>query len=648
MPNLAHFVKHQVLSPSGFIGIVMATLLGCGAVLPAQVQETRKPDLYYLVVDMSGSIPMYGLEQPVKDEVARFIRGLPDRAVVKVRLFDHEIRPEWKREVGDRITPLVREDLVRWFSQTYAPRRGDTFLFDVTGKALREIAEERETFDSVRLIILSDGINDTGGKPSEFPTWASLGGLMEGIQLDKRISQVFWLYMEARTEEGRRHQAEAGNPIEPIVKLEGDVTNIIDKAIRPEADFGAHPGRVSPGQEVKFFLTKEVAVDSLEWTFSDGQRSTDRAPMLSFQKPGMITATLAVTGPGGTERFVKKDLIEVVENAPPPAPSADFTAHPTTITAGESVLFAPRSPLGADAFRWEFGDGNHSEETQPTHTYAKPGSYTVKLEVQGPGGKDSRTMPNLILVEEVRVDLAIAKFSAKPTKGRAPLTVRFKDESTGQIARYDWDFGDGNTSDLREPEHTYEKAGDYTVRLTVINTRGESSVSAEAILVKVLPPREPLPLWQKISLIIGAVLVFWLGLVKFVFNPLVGLVGLKDPSLKLRPKAGTGVPVGRLAAKFHLANLFWPKTSLRLGGAGSDIVLAGVSGEIGVIQRIPFQKACSLVLPTSGPPKVFLLQQKKDLLTGTTKVVESPITGVFPLQAGQEFKISNSVYVWGK
>jgi PKD repeat protein len=68
-----------------------------------------------------------------------------------------------------------------------------------------------------------------------------------------------------------------------------------------------------------------------------------------------------------------------------------------------------------------------------------------------------------------------ADFSGQPVSGEMPLNVQFTDESTGEINQWQWDFGDGETSTLQNPSHTYSQAGDYTVSLEVIGTGGTDS-----------------------------------------------------------------------------------------------------------------------------------------------------------------------------
>jgi YD repeat-containing protein len=94
-----------------------------------------------------------------------------------------------------------------------------------------------------------------------------------------------------------------------------------------------------------------------------------------------------------------------------------------------------------------------------------------------------------------------AEFTASPTSGTSPLTVNFTDLSTYNPTSWWWNFGDGSTSTLRNPSHTYRNPGTYTVSLTATNAGGSNpeiktnyiSVSACANLpvknVSLIPPR---------------------------------------------------------------------------------------------------------------------------------------------------------------
>lgn len=71
-----------------------------------------------------------------------------------------------------------------------------------------------------------------------------------------------------------------------------------------------------------------------------------------------------------------------------------------------------------------------------------------------------------------------------------PLTIGFKDTSTGQVSTRSWNFGDGGTESVISPNHTYTAPGDYTVTIKVSGPGGDGTFSR---IVVVLPPSTPIP-----------------------------------------------------------------------------------------------------------------------------------------------------------
>lgn len=70
-------------------------------------------------------------------------------------------------------------------------------------------------------------------------------------------------------------------------------------------------------------------------------------------------------------------------------------------------------------------------------------------------------------VEDVTIKTVAADFSADVTYGNPPLLVKFTDQSQNNPTSWTWNFGDGNTSSIQNPQHTYSTVGNYTVSLTV-------------------------------------------------------------------------------------------------------------------------------------------------------------------------------------
>ena len=73
--------------------------------------------------------------------------------------------------------------------------------------------------------------------------------------------------------------------------------------------------------------------------------------------------------------------------------------------------------------------------------------------------------------------LPVADFSSNVTSGKVPLNVGFTDKSTGTPISWTWSFGDGTSSTVQNPVHTYSAAGNYTVALTASNSAGNNTVT---------------------------------------------------------------------------------------------------------------------------------------------------------------------------
>ena len=170
---------------------------------------------------------------------------------------------------------------------------------------------------------------------------------------------------------------------------------------------------------------------------------------------------------------------EVQATIPVTSPAAAFSASPTSGAAPLNVAFTDTSAGSITTWSWKFGDGttivgNTITDRNPSHTYSAAGTYTVSLTVTGPGGSNTATKTNYITVS---ASPPAADFSASPTSGVAPLNVAFTDTSTGSITSRSWNFGDGTTSTLQNPSHTYSAAGTYTVSLTVTGPGGSNTAT---------------------------------------------------------------------------------------------------------------------------------------------------------------------------
>jgi len=163
--------------------------------------------------------------------------------------------------------------------------------------------------------------------------------------------------------------------------------------------------------------------------------------------------------------------------------NASFTATPATQSLPSStVTINNTTNPGPWTYLWNFGDGTTSNSASVTsHTYATYGVYQIKLTVTHTVCSQTQTQSVTILAIPPIVD-----FSADPTVGCEPLTVQFTNLTQyADPSTYLWDFGDGSTSQLINPSHTYLSAGKYSVSLSATNATGQNISNAKANFIEV-------------------------------------------------------------------------------------------------------------------------------------------------------------------
>jgi len=165
----------------------------------------------------------------------------------------------------------------------------------------------------------------------------------------------------------------------------------------------------------------------------------------------------------------------------------DFTADTTSGCNPLLINFQDLS-VNAVAWNWNFGNGSTSTLQNPGLIYNTPGTYTVTLTATlANGTTQTETKTNYITVNEQPT----ADFSASATNVCLGESIQFTDltQSATPIGSWLWDFGDGNTSTLQNPTHTYTLPGDYTVTLVIVNAANctDLLVQTDFISIEALP-----------------------------------------------------------------------------------------------------------------------------------------------------------------
>ncbi|MDI9393997.1 MAG: PKD domain-containing protein [Euryarchaeota archaeon] len=254
-------------------------------------------------------------------------------------------------------------------------------------------------------------------------------------------------------------------------------SNYITVEKGPTADFSASPLSGIAPLTVRFTDSSTGNPTKWEWDFnSDGTiDSTEKNPVYTYSTAGTYSVTLTVTNSTVSDKITKSNYITVEKG-----PTADFSASPLSGTAPLTVSFTDSSTGNPTKWAWDFNsDGTiDSTEKNPVFTYSTAGTYSVTLTVTNSAASDEITKSNYITVGNGPT----ASFIASPLSGIAPLTVSFTDTSTGDPTKWEWDFGDGNKSNDKNPSHTYSGEGTYTVKLTVTNSYGSYTFEAASYI----------------------------------------------------------------------------------------------------------------------------------------------------------------------
>ena len=165
---------------------------------------------------------------------------------------------------------------------------------------------------------------------------------------------------------------------------------------------------------------------------------------------------------------------------------ATFSITQSSQTAPTLLTFKNTSQ-NAISYKWTFGDGDPygSIDKNPVHQYSSAGTYIIKLVATGSSGIDS--MQTSFTLSGTPPPAPIANFNFTGN-GYPTCIVTFANTSQNSVT-FQWDFGDGNTSTLKNPTHVYNAGGNYSVRLTSYNAASQSSSCTKTVFIQTAPTK---------------------------------------------------------------------------------------------------------------------------------------------------------------
>ncbi|RMG22149.1 MAG: PKD domain-containing protein, partial [Bacteroidetes bacterium] len=205
----------------------------------------------------------------------------------------------------------------------------------------------------------------------------------------------------------------------------------------------------------------------IRWRFGNGFESQECEPLFSYSQPGTYQVELSLSGADGCSYTASRS---VRVSSPP---EVSFTVDDSLLCAPPfTVHFSGQSNQDV-SWHWQFGDAGTATGPSPVFTFPfsdTPESYDIGLLVTNADGcSKALGKPELI-----RTFQTVPRIGFSLREGCAPLEVAFQDstQTPFEITSWHWDFGDGSTSSLQAPTHTYTDTGYYDVSLAISTEAG--------------------------------------------------------------------------------------------------------------------------------------------------------------------------------
>ncbi|MGD2085351.1 MAG: PKD domain-containing protein [Candidatus Aminicenantes bacterium] len=309
----------------------------------------------------------------------------------------------------------------------------------------------------------------------------------------------------------------------------------------PTADFTASATNILMGDSITFTDQTLNNPSSWDWTFAGGMpdSSTAQNPVVTYNTEGTFDVTLVVTNLQGSDtetkvnyitvtlppycssqgntysmEWIERVQVDTLDNTSGAAGYTDFTSITCYLTGGNNVNVTLNPGFSGSSYTeywkiWIDYNGDHDFTDTGEEVFSGSGSLAVTGSFTVASGID--------IVTRMRVSMKygsyptpcetftygeVEDYTASITSGgnqpptadftytTTDLTADFTDTSTdvdGTIVSWDWDFGDGNTSTVQHPSHTYVSAGTYTVTLTVTDDDSATDSVSKSVTVSDTP-----------------------------------------------------------------------------------------------------------------------------------------------------------------
>ncbi len=255
----------------------------------------------------------------------------------------------------------------------------------------------------------------------------------------------YWVMLTAQSEYGCTATDSAQIHIRLAPKVDFSYTNVCD------------------GNPV-YFTNETVdvlGIVSQNWDFGDGNSYTINSPVYTFDSAGTFPVSLTVQSINGC---IVSDTENVIVHS---IPEINYTA-PDSICASYSYILDDNSfvlpPDSITQWSWVIENIGTFNVEHPSVLFTSEGDYPLTLTVTSNAGCSDNVSASIHVNP-----IPSASFMPDEFYGMPPFTVNFTNNSVNALSNY-WDFGDGTSSSLVNPQHTYNSLDTFNVMLVVTNS----------------------------------------------------------------------------------------------------------------------------------------------------------------------------------
>jgi PKD repeat protein len=238
------------------------------------------------------------------------------------------------------------------------------------------------------------------------------------------------------------------------------------------ANFTYDPAGCSPFVS-SFVNTSTSPATQFYWDFKDGSSSNQEDVLHSFVNNNSVDRIFNVKLTATSDYICRDTITKPVTVYAQPIALFNPTRAVQTFPDAQVQLNSTSNDINEYNYFWDFDDGlTSTSSSEIFHNYAHWGERNITFILSSKTSNCADTLTKPIVIYPPKVNAAI---TVDIDQGCEPLDVQFTAAASiySEIYTYEWDFGDGASATGATPNHSYDTAGVYYVKLTARGEGGE-------------------------------------------------------------------------------------------------------------------------------------------------------------------------------